>query len=197
MHAIPTKESRFQLVPGGHTPRRSNLVGKTFGLLTVVGYIGRRMYSHQYINVWRCRCKCGNECDRVQRALLDPGTSSCGCGKNVGRPGHGNGSFNALLASYRRGAADRGLEFTLTDAQFRGLTKADCYYCGAVAAQKLTNGRCSPYIYNGVDRSDNRIGYTVDNSRPCCGTCNFAKRTSSEADFLAWARLIIVRHGAL
>ena len=43
---------------------------------------------------------------------------------------------------------------------------------------------------NGIDRIDNNIGYTNENSVPCCKTCNFAKNILSESQFYLWIKKI-------
>ena len=37
---------------------------------------------------------------------------------------------------------------------------------------------------NGLDRIDNGIGYTLNNVRPCCSTCNYMKHRLNEKEFL-------------
>jgi hypothetical protein len=39
------------------------------------------------------------------------------------------------------------------------------------------------YIYNGVDRVNNSLGYTKDNCKPCCKMCNKMKGTMSLEEF--------------
>ena len=60
---------------------------------------------------------------------------------------------------------------------FNLISKNLCTYCGD----------SSNY---GLDRIDNFIGYTKENSTPCCQICNFMKRKSSVNDFLAHIRKI-------
>ena len=64
--------------------------------------------------------------------------------------------------------------------QFRSLIDRPCHYCG-------TKPAC------GVDRRDNSLAYTRDNSLPCCSLCNYAKRDMSEPDFIAWVQKVF-RH---
>jgi hypothetical protein len=52
-----------------------NLVGKTFGNLTVVKDTGIRDYGI----VWFCKCKCGKTNNVCSAALNIGNTSSCGC----------------------------------------------------------------------------------------------------------------------
>ena len=40
--------------------------------------------------------------------------------------------------------------------------------------------------YNGVDRYDNSVGYTIDNTRPCCKFCNSAKWDSDASYLMEW-----------
>lgn len=192
MNAIPTKHG---LPPANRARGRavSNLIGQRFGRLVVTGYSHRKDYRESFINCWHCICDCGRECVRVQRALLGKHLSSCGCAirdTQRSRPGYGNGSFNALLAAYKRAARDRGYSFELTTEEFRLLTSSQCHYCNAAPSQRLQNGKCAVYIYNGIDRADNTVGYTSTNSRPCCGTCNSAKRTMSDVEFKEWIRRV-------
>lgn len=51
------------------------LVGRRFGLLTVIERIG----SHNGHSYWRCRCDCGNEINKTNADLKKPGVKSCGC----------------------------------------------------------------------------------------------------------------------
>jgi hypothetical protein len=46
-------------------------------------------------------------------------------------------------------------------------------------------------LHNGIDRVDSSAGYTVDNSAPCCKTCNAAKRSLSVQEFLAWVESVV------
>lgn len=55
--------------------RRSEVLGKTFGRWTVIGYPGVKGEK----TIWRCRCSCGTERD-VSRSTLKSGPLvSCGC----------------------------------------------------------------------------------------------------------------------
>lgn len=62
-------------------PRRGhqNLVGKTFGFLTVIKR-GRNVWSSgQSKGVWVCRCKCGTISRVWTQSLVQGNTKSCGC----------------------------------------------------------------------------------------------------------------------
>ena len=55
---------------------RLELTGQTFGMLTVLHFVG--VSPHQN-TVWRCRCECGNELDQVGTYLKRGVSFSCGC----------------------------------------------------------------------------------------------------------------------
>jgi hypothetical protein len=79
-------------------------------------------------------------------------------------------TLSQKLSSYKRMAKKRGYSFELTKEEFVILTLGSCYYCGEVEA-------------GGVDRFDNNEGYTIENSKPCCKTCNYMKM-SHDFDFM-------------
>ncbi len=66
-------------------PQLKDYVGKTFGRLTVISYAGKRRIIREHsavtINLWRCRCDCGNERIITQPELEKGNTLSCGCYK--------------------------------------------------------------------------------------------------------------------
>lgn len=170
---------------------RTNLTGLRAGWLTVTGFAERRNYGNGlWINVWNCLCDCGNTCQRVQVQLLNPSPlTSCGCQRTTvqqQRKNYGFGSVNGLMCGHRIRAKKAGRAFTLTVEEFRELTSSNCYYCGVEPYQVITNGKCAPYVYNGLDRVDNNGGYTTGNVRTCCGICNMAKSDWSEQEFYAW-----------
>lgn len=89
-------------------------------------------------------------------------------------------SPDTVYEQYKYKAAERGLSFTLTPEQFRKLVSGRCHYCGTWAGGRVL----------GIDRRDNRQGYTFQNCVGCCGPHNFMKGQMSEFEFLAEVRLI-------
>ncbi|MBE3139499.1 MAG: hypothetical protein IMZ53_02845 [Thermoplasmata archaeon] len=93
---------------------------------------------------------------------------------------HTKAAFDALYYNYKRTARIREYAFTLTKEEFLELTKSDCFYCGTEPKQyKSKYGNKSrkgiPFVYNGIDRVDNSVGYEYANCVPCCKTCNRMK----------------------
>jgi hypothetical protein len=142
----------------------------------------------------RLLCDDGNEyVVRLQNLLGKRPTLSCGClNREAVRLGRaqsalvvklpeGRAGRNAVLANYKLDARRRGLCWDLTDEDFDRLTAQDCVYCGGPPAsvkKKDAGGRNynGDFVYNGIDRVDNAVGYTPWNVVTCCGTCNFAKK---------------------
>ena len=70
-----------------------DLTGRRFDKLVVIGLSEIKKYTRSYINVWRCKCDCGNEVTILERSLLKDTGHSCGCqtrlkdltGKRFGR----------------------------------------------------------------------------------------------------------------
>lgn len=107
---------------------------------------------------------------------------------------NGEAAFYMLLYHYRLRSSKKGLEFTLSDQEFKELTSANCFYCGEEPSQvQKKHLTTKPYIYNGVDRIDNTKGYVTGNVRTCCGLCNRAKHQRTEAEFLAWIQRLCHR----
>lgn len=64
-----------------------------------------------------------------------------------------------------RRSKQRGLEWGLSLQEFSEITARPCLYCGDNQESKV----------GWLDRKNNTLGYTIDNSAPCCGKCNKLK----------------------
>jgi hypothetical protein len=96
----------------------------------------------------------------------------------------GRSGFKTLYRVYQNDP--RGHEFNLTENQFLLLTSSPCHYCGAHPKSRRTVRKKAfgSYLYNGLDRVDNKKGHTLNNVVPCCPTCNRAKSALSLGEFL-------------
>lgn len=177
-----------------------DLTGQRFGRLIVLKFSHYREYPEgdkvRKRAIFTCQCDCGDVKD-IPAIQLGKGTSSCGCllrevaaekGRKSALP-YGDASLNKLYGTYQTQARNRSLDFNLTKTQFMKLISSNCYYCGQIPAQLAGelkgNGRAR---YNGIDRVDNSIGYTIENCVPCCDMCNHAKKNHSQSDFLNWVQ---------
>ena len=90
---------------------------------------------------------------------------------------------NRVLHAYKFGAKGRQLDFDLPDQVFDQLISQACHYCGEPPSNVMNDGGYG-FKYNGIDRLDSNIGYTVENCVSCCGPCNDMKGDLSREEFL-------------
>ena len=177
--------------PAAATERRGNFVselGAHHGRLLVVQRVKN---SKQGNAMWLCQCNCGKTTVVQGGHLRSGAVASCGCSKRESqeqlRLGKGVANFNAVMSGYARNAANRSLEFSLSKEDFYRLTQLRCVYCGREPSQvSRITGTHGEFVYNGIDRADNSIGYTTGNAITCCGVCNSAKGARSRTEFLRW-----------
>lgn len=184
---------------------KNDLIGNKFGRLTVISFshLDKRQAAY-----WLCQCSCGKERLVRRNSLTSGWTKSCGClqkelvkksAKKINdlrRKAPGEANFNILLSRYKRNAIKKGRDFSLSEELFRKLVKLNCYYCedapNTVERSRNTNGE---FVYNGIDRIDNDLGYTESNTVTCCVDCNWIKGTMSSHMFIQKARQIASKHG--
>ena len=172
---------------------KTNIVGKRFGKLLVTASTESKANRAR----WVCQCDCGNKCISTGKTLREGKKQSCGCikreqSKELVKILHksnelafGEAACNHLYSVYKHNADKRNLLYTITIEDFRKLTSSSCYYCNDAPMYSHSGVTCStPYVYNGVDRVDNTIGYVLENCVPCCRICNWMKRTQSQKDFV-------------
>lgn len=169
--------------------------GRKFNRWTVLRFSHWRVISNKPRAYWYCRCICSTE-RAVKGLTLSNSTSiSCGCYGNElstkrARP-KGEAFLTHLLAQYRSGAAKRDYVFELTKSQFKALIIQACVYCGSPPILK-TQPRLNGGMYcNGLDRKDNRIGYTLSNVVPCCETCNRGKGKQSMDMWMSYLKRVM------
>ena len=179
-----------------------DLTGLRFGRLLVksrVPKLGRG------IQQWNCLCDCGNQVVAIGRNLYTGVKRSCGClarevsqrtvrgAIEANKKPYGIASMLRVIQGYKRGAKERGLTWELTIEQANKIFRSDCYYCG-LGPSNLAGAKVDPngllrangvFKYTGIDRIDNKLGYTVTNVVPSCAYCNTLKRDKSQKEFYA------------
>jgi hypothetical protein len=176
---------------GKHNIGFIDRTGHRYGLLTVIGLAESptsRKSGFRYY--WLCECDCGSgKLVTAEGASLVGGkTRSCGCLRQRPRLPEGQSAArNTVLRSYKKSAESRGHAWELSEEDFDRLTSMDCYYCGSPPStvRATASGRGS-FIYNGIDRVDNKFGYLSQNVVSACKTCNIAKGTMSFDGFMEW-----------
>jgi hypothetical protein len=168
--------------------------GERFGRLVITGKApGSR-------KCWWVRCECGTVKTVLYNNLRT--TKSCGCWKQEGTYQKDNSGVEFgestryfVLDRYKRDAAKRGYAWSLTDKQFYELTSSACHYCGQPPSNiKKNDYNKGDFVYSGIDRRDNVVGYEPCNVVPCCCVCNRSKDVMTEKEFLNWVGRVF-KHG--
>lgn len=184
------KQLAEQFNPKIHIP-----VGQRFGKLTILGDAGRHDYHNNKTRHVNAICDCGNTVCKPLYEIRVGKIKSCGCSikehasilGTSRRLDPGEASFNALFNSYQNKAKKRGISFFLDSVTFKKLTSLPCYYCGYPPSMCYKGSfYYSGYVYSGIDRINNELGYTTENSISCCEICNRAKSDLTQKDFIAW-----------
>jgi hypothetical protein len=121
-------------------------------------------------------------------------------------------TINSYYRLYRDTARYKGISFRLSRKRFGQLVKQVCAYCGVPPINIINNylnkdgsrrrshskitikrALAAATAVNGIDRIDNRYGYTTKNVTTCCQQCNAAKSGQRLEDFLAWTDRIFVK----
>jgi len=178
--------------------------GDVFGRLTVIKFIGLKN-SHRAFQVL---CECGTVKTVTGTHMVSGATRSCGClhiethSKSPGLIG-----YKKFFNQYKANARNRKVCFELTFEKFIEIIGKNCFYCnkepkkcnpylnedGSVRDNGITIiGIDRAWIYrNGIDRKDSSLGYTIENSLPCCFDCNGMKTDMSFEKFLSHVRSIV------
>jgi hypothetical protein len=157
------------------------LKGRKFGQLKVLRAATTDEKKSGTKKCWYCECACGKKLV-IRGIALRQGQKSCGCLCTL-PPGRAN--RNMVYGQYLLGAKTRGLIWSLSERTFDTLTKMLCHYCGNPPTNSYSTRDCNgPFIYNGLDRKNSRLGYTIRNVVPCCKICQKAKGNMPYQQFI-------------
>lgn len=180
-------------------PEKFNLLEKRFSRLIVKKYIGTRHRSR----LWLCLCDCGQTKEITTQCLIQNGTRSCGCLQREVRKNKPNqrklppgiGTRNKLLCDYKNSARVRNLTWEISNDKAFELFKSNCKLC-CIEPSSLLNYRQhnGTYLYNGIDRIDNKIGYVENNVQTLCKRCNIAKNNMTNDEFISWVKRIVYNY---
>lgn len=143
----------------------------------------------------RARCSCGTIRETDKWTITSGKSKMCRTCSNVrlngGPQEHRRIKGDHLAAmdkfnDYKVKAKKRGIEFNLDFDTFKKVAKQNCYYCDEPPSNvnKIPKKEwADDFVYSGLDRLDNSIGYQSDNVLPCCKYCNYMKRELTYEDF--------------
>jgi hypothetical protein len=161
---------------------QKKFIGQQIGVSLILEYKGIDQYG---CRIWSTRCiNCGASANKKICSMK--GCKFCRCRLK------GECGLNKLFGRYKLKAKNWGRLFSLSLEQVKKITSSNCHYCGIEPNMIINSGGgCNPtgwsdYIYNGIDRKDNSLGYVLDNCLPCCKYCNQAKHLYSYDEFIAY-----------
>lgn len=169
--------------------RHPNIIGERRGKLVVIEFHSGSRESPPY---YECVCDCGNtinlEIDWLKKY------NSCGCMKGKKKSiSYLDSHLNKTFKEYNNGAKNRGLSFSIGLERFKELIQQPCFYCGKTDNRVSRRQNKEVFKINGLDRTDNSLGYSEENVVPCCRKCNFLKNKFSKEEFLSWIEQIYNR----
>lgn len=99
--------------------------------------------------------------------------------------------YRLAMKRIKNDAARAGRVFEITLDEFMIISQQDCFYCKLPPSNKLTyvsnaGNFTREFIYSGMDRVDNEVGYIRTNVVPCCIICNRAKNNMPFDEFMSW-----------
>lgn len=166
-------------------------IGVKIGELEIIG----RPVNKKMRGAFTAQCSCGNLLIAFSKRDLDSKLKNLRLGKIIACKDCTNKHYienrtNEQLYRYVfnssvRSAKDRKIEFNLTREYFTKLILKPCKYCGEINSNERQDRLNSSenISYNGIDRIDSSKGYTIDNTVPCCDTCNMMKNKYSVGFF--------------
>jgi len=184
---------------------KANYTGQRRGRLLVQGCIIPSDSVRNRWGLWRCLCDCGNIIEVLGENIKSRTKNSCGCifkevMKSIGpkRRRYDTLTINGQYGTFKSRCKQIDSPF-LSKEEWFNIVKQPCHYCGDI---DIRNGAMGSYLkennitlseedrllynkeLNGIDRLNNDIGYTLDNSVPCCGYCNRMKSNNTERVFI-------------
>jgi hypothetical protein len=158
-------------------------LNKTFGVMNVLDFSHKEIYRSFY----KCKCSRCNNITSIRTDALIKGPKSCSyCVdsymKEMSELKYGElRKYRNIYQNYKGNAKHVNRVFDLTLEDVILIIDSSCYYCGDINS-------------NGIDRINNDIGYTIENSVPCCYICNQMKHKFTKEVFLNQISLIYKKH---
>lgn len=182
-------------------PGETPFVGMVHGDLTVTAF-------NTWVNGYglECMCLCGTQKRVNFRDFTRKQGFDC-CVVRRGDAAAYRASLHDMVNRYKNSAKKRGYDFTLTLDVFEHLAKSNCFYCGAAPGNTSLSSNFykrqkagilirERYLFNGIDRIDNGVGYTAANARASCKACNYAKGKLSAPEFFELCSRVAARAGS-
>lgn len=189
-HKVRKYHWNKKLIKSCGCKKYKNLIGKTFGRLTVIAETSRRRLGSTGEKYWLCRCICDGEIEVATTDLnRKKGTKSCGCLKKERAFDFKKSRLNRVYSRIKKDAKRKGRDFLIPIKVFEKLIDSPCFYCGTTKGNCLTlppRKGVEPLkaYYMGIDRKDSSKTYMEENCVPCCFKCNTMKNRKTFVEYL-------------
>jgi hypothetical protein len=180
-----------------------DLVGKTFGKLTVLRIQRVRLGNGRLHAKAICRCACGNEISIFWTSLASRVSGSCGCdltydsitGKNNYRFKGFKGIRAGFWNNYVNHALTRGLTFEITKEYAWRIFEEQDSKCALSGVQLVfASTKKGSSTTASLDRIDSSYGYIEGNVQWVHKTLNIMKMALSVEDFVGWCHRVAAQH---
>lgn len=163
-------------------------IGKTYGSLTIIEFLGKDKNSHA---IYNCVCDCGTQIAVLINSLHSGNTKSCGCkARKRGKDHKLYAGYEEIRAEYwsrvLRGAKDRHIEISISIQDAWDIFIKQNRRC-ALTGEILhfpTTRKTSKYSTASLDRIDSSLGYTKENSQWIHKKIQPMKMNMKENDFI-------------
>jgi len=169
-----------------------DLTGMKFGMLTAIERAPNRQRNGPSRTFWLCECDCGGRKVVETHGMKSGSIKSCGCLRNPPKSGSAQ---RTVLRTYKGAARSRGLTWELSDEIFNRLTSGLCEYCDAPPSRISQSKAGEIFVWNGIDRVNNALGYIEGNVVTCCMQCNIGKRDYTLDEFKSWIGRLAIKNG--
>jgi len=172
---------------------RTRLIGKKFGLLTVVEFYGLAAGRK---TMWLCICECGGTRTARNDTLIKGSTRSCGC---LTARRHDNNpnwkGYKEIGSSFwqniQHGARKRNLEFSISMSDAWSVFIAQDKKCALTKLPlRFAEKRGDYEATASLDRIDSKKGYTLENVQWVHKKINIMKQDYDEKDFIYYCKLV-------
>lgn len=163
--------------------------GDVVGTWRLIVFLNEDTKRHR--KYWQAQCVNCEIVKRIEESNMTPPAGGR-CQNCWGRP-KGTAGLKELIGTYKRNSTAYNREFSLSENDFESMTSQRCHYCHDLPSTISKGGSRSgwgDYVYNGIDRIDNSLGYTATNCVPCCTICNRAKNNMTYKDFITYIERI-------
>lgn len=169
--------------------RKNKTINNYIGVKTNVYEILDFVETKNRTPYYKVKClKCGKESIKNLKTIIAAKDNCEYCRQGNYKKPTIAAPINCVKGEYMRGAAERNLEWKLTDSEFENLIFSNCFYCGCKPKVYKSDNRFNKtgnlFLRVGIDRKDSSKGYTLENCVSCCDICNRMKMQMSENTFL-------------